>query len=114
MTRYINADDFVKEMNDRIEAATKWGVNAIVDRNEETRVRAEQAIASFCEASLTAKKIPTADVVERRRGKWLYLDGLDAFECSVCGRQMVRNIFDYCPWCGAEMRERRTDDDRNG
>ena len=58
--------------------------------------------------------IPTADVVERRRGKWLYLDGLDAFECSVCGRQMVRNIFDYCPWCGAEMRERRTDDDRNG
>lgn len=41
----------------------------------------------------------------QRKGKWIYLDGLDAFECSVCGRQMVRNIFDYCPWCGAKMRE---------
>ena len=40
---------------------------------------------------------------EPKRGKWIYLDGLDAFECSVCGRQMVRNIFDYCPWCGAKM-----------
>lgn len=40
----------------------------------------------------------------QRKGKWIYLNGLDAFECSVCGRQMVRNIFDYCPWCGAEMR----------
>lgn len=40
---------------------------------------------------------------ERKEGKWIYLNGLDAFECSVCGRQMVRNIFDYCPWCGARM-----------
>ena len=38
-----------------------------------------------------------------RKGKWIYLDGLDVFECSVCGRQMVRNIFNYCPWCGARM-----------
>ena len=42
---------------------------------------------------------------EVKHGKWIYLDGLDAFECSVCGRQMVRNIFDYCPWCGADMRK---------
>lgn len=40
---------------------------------------------------------------EPKKGKWIYLDGLDAFECSVCGRQMVRNIFNYCPWCGARM-----------
>ena len=38
-----------------------------------------------------------------RHGRWIYLGGVDAFECSVCGRQMVRNIFDYCPWCGAKM-----------
>ena len=53
---------------------------------------------------------PTADVVERKKGKWLYLDGLDAFECSVCGRQMVRNIFCYCPWCGSDMRKETEDD----
>jgi rubrerythrin len=39
----------------------------------------------------------------QKKGKWIYLDGLDAFECSFCGRQMVRNIFDFCPWCGARM-----------
>lgn len=49
--------------------------------------------------------MPAADVVEVRHGRWIYLGGLDAFECSVCGRQMVRNIFDYCPWCGALMDE---------
>lgn len=49
--------------------------------------------------------IPTADVRENVRGEWIYLDGLNTFECSVCGRQMVRNIFDYCPWCGAYLRK---------
>lgn len=46
---------------------------------------------------------PTIDAVPVVHGEWIYLSGLDAFECSVCGRQMVRNIFDYCPWCGAKM-----------
>lgn len=58
------------------------------------------------------RNYPAADVVERRMGKWNYLDGLDVFECSVCGRQMIRNIFDYCPWCGAEMREGREDGEK--
>lgn len=48
------------------------------------------------------ENVPSAQP-ERKGGKWIYLNGLDAFECSVCGRQMVRNIFDYCPWCGARM-----------
>ena len=47
---------------------------------------------------------------ERKKGKWIYLNGLDAFECSVCGRQMVRNIFDYCPWCGVEMTKGEEDE----
>ena len=46
----------------------------------------------------------------QRKGKWIYLNELDAFECSVCGRQMVRNIFDYCPWCGAEMTKGEEDE----
>ena len=57
--RLIDADAFIKEINDRIEAAIKWGVNAIADGNAEIKTRAEQAVATFCEASLTAKKIPT-------------------------------------------------------
>lgn len=41
---------------------------------------------------------------DRKKGKWLYHESIDVFECSVCGHQMVRNIFNYCPWCGADMR----------
>ena len=41
--------------------------------------------------------------VQPKKGKWIYHEPLDVFECSVCGRQMVRNIFNYCPWCGAKM-----------
>ena len=48
---------------------------------------------------------PASEVSEVRHGRWIYLTGLDDFECSVCGRQMVRNIFDYCPWCGSKMDE---------
>ena len=52
-------------------------------------------------------KQPTIDPA--KRGKWLYLDSDDVFECSVCGRLMVRNIFYYCPWCGAIMRGEEND-----
>lgn len=48
----------------------------------------------------TLEEVPS---VEPKKGKWIYHDPLDVFECSVCGRQMVRNIFNYCPWCGAKM-----------
>lgn len=48
------------------------------------------------------KVIPSAQP-ERKMGKWVYLDTWSMFECSVCGRQMVRNVYNYCPWCGAEM-----------
>lgn len=50
------------------------------------------------------EEAPTVDVPDKRVGKWIYHESLDVFECSVCGRQMVRNIFYYCPWCGADMR----------
>ena len=57
--RLIDEDAFVIEINERIDSAIKWGVNAIADHDEEIKTRAEQAVATFCEASLTAKKMPT-------------------------------------------------------
>ena len=48
-----------------------------------------------------AEQLPSAQ--PKRKGRWIYHESLDVFECSVCGRQMVRNIFDYCPRCGAKM-----------
>ena len=57
--RLIDEDAFIREIHNRIDAAIKWGTNAIADRENEIRLRAEQAVATFCEASLTARKMPT-------------------------------------------------------
>ena len=53
--------------------------------------------------------MPSVDVPEKNVGKWIWNDSLEVFECSVCGRQMFRNIYDYCPNCGADMRKETED-----
>ena len=59
------------------------------------------------------EKIPTADVVERKKGKWETKPYLDPYEpclevrrCSVCKTKIIAHCFYhfiYCPNCGAEM-----------
>ena len=57
-------------------------------------------------------KIPTADVVEVRHGKWYQHNkkkhGDTCYHCSVCENYalsdcMVWELTDYCPHCGAKM-----------
>lgn len=73
---------------------------------------------------------PTADVVERKKGKWTEKEVIHAEEakevitewqscrCSVCGRyhtQPYMYYFDnpnYCDFCGVDMRK-ETEDERN-
>lgn len=63
------------------------------------------------------KRIPSADVVERKRGKWIHLDG-DEWCCSCCGRVInTEGSWEqplseeqqrwFCEGCGADMRERK-------
>ena len=57
---------------------------------------------------------PTADVVERKRGKWIrHSIGHEntpwGFDCSACGKWFVigedsAEKYHYCPNCGADMR----------
>lgn len=60
--------------------------------------------------------IPAADVVERKRGKWIYQFHEDevGVTCSECGMYEesfakwiyddgYRVVYNYCPYCGAEM-----------
>ena len=57
-------------------------------------------------------RTPTADVVERKIGKWIWMgeQGDSRFMCSVCkSKENVPTImgkptvWEYCPNCGAEM-----------
>lgn len=40
---------------------------------------------------------------ERPHGKWIIDDGL--MSCSLCQGIVLKRHFDYCPNCGADMRE---------
>lgn len=66
------------------------------------------------------KSIPAADVQPVRRGKWIIVDQGDTaclVECDQCGMHYIvaNDVFDewlasdnrnYCPKCGAYMREK--------
>lgn len=51
---------------------------------------------------------PTVDAKKISHGKWI--EGIN-YKCSICGAEVVDNsylcgiTFNYCPNCGADMRE---------
>lgn len=64
--------------------------------------------------------IPTADVVERKKGTWIDNDGL--YQCSACKHiwselwwvescpmDRMNKLMRYCPSCGADMRKETED-----
>lgn len=51
--------------------------------------------------------MPTADVVERKKGKWHYCDTM--YHCDQCHSGFY-DMSAYCPNCGADMREETEDE----
>ncbi len=55
--------------------------------------------------------LPQADVVERKKGKWIVYEG--EMTCSCCETTFYTDMCEYidgnapkfCPWCGADMRK---------
>ena len=63
-------------------------------------------------------RVPTADVVERKRGKWIEakpMSGRVGMVCSACGNEAYwdsdygQQLFDWCPYCGSDNREEAED-----
>ena len=64
-------------------------------------------------------KAPAADVVEVKHGRWVEVEfGWDDvyYDCSICGESFclidgtpTDNLYNFCPNCGADMREVRED-----
>lgn len=77
MTEYIKREDALKAME------WKWAGKAAFD---------------------AVKAIPSADVVERKKGEW-YDRGSLSCRCSRC-RCKSPEEFSFCPNCGADMRGR--------
>ena len=98
MSRYIDADKLINELEPVIKSA------AFKNRNIRSNVNKCLEIVN---------NQPTADVRENIKGEWIRRDsryvGWISFNCSVCGETLeldreTSSDFKYCPFCGADMR----------
>lgn len=103
MPRYIDADEALLELDkELVSEEFNYAVRAI-------------------------SRVKTADVTEVRRGRWMdghYFrfipkkgtQGFQTARCSNCNITQSVNTyqervqFNYCPYCGADMREEKTDE----
>lgn len=62
-------------------------------------------------AMMVINALPSAQPVVKR-GKWIKRGGgALGYDCSYCGKSDISNHFDFCPHCGADMRDREDGDD---
>lgn len=99
MARYIDAEKLEKD---------GWWALRSYQQDATTNVYETKKMTDF----------PTADVVEMKKGKWIY-EGIrgrfPACRCSVCGSienadwAVILDGANFCPHCGADMREETED-----
>lgn len=137
MTRLIDADALCEEFKKRQRAALRWKEKAILYGDEERSIRADATLAFLSEVKLTIDNAPTVEctwIISGRRygkreealkyirpqGEWIKEDkpyGNDFVlvnTCSICGESFIYHgtNANYCPNCGADMRE--ADNDNKG
>ena len=103
MTKYVNADELLKQLN-----TCKYPAEKTTMR----RVTYNAAISDVCRS---VDAMPAADVQEVRHGKWEIeddmprLDNTFTIRCSLCGQLMFAHPNDenpnFCCNCGAKMDE---------
>lgn len=108
MPRYIDADD----IKNAIEGVTRNYLSTLSTTDTIDSVTAKWL---YKRLKTLVDEMPTADVVERKNGKWVTVkigNGDTRYTCSECGASYEcdsrdRWDFNFCPNCGAEMSERR-------
>ena len=98
MDDYIRRQDAVDELEERLRANGYSNV----------------ALATELERSIGyMKRIPSAPVREVKRGRWILSrgDSLNFIKCTNCqglsAEPVAHTVYpwNYCPYCGADMRE---------
>lgn len=84
MTEYITKEQVIDEVWDAFTSRDDPDLGRVIEENIE--------------------RLPAADVVLVRHGRWTRIDYHDA-RCSECGHKTYYpdRIFLYCPECGARM-----------
>ncbi len=119
MSRYIDAEILPVLFDEEFKKTR------VLILNGETHL--DNLAEGFFEADRVIKKLPTADVVEVKHGKWdktpIDKDIFQTIRCSKCGKQALfafninafgdQELFrfpsNYCPTCGAKMNESEKD-----
>ncbi len=111
--RLIDADAVKDEINKAILKVHEFVRKPEIEIDEEMKIRVEQEIATYCEASLFVSKAPTVDAVPVRHGTWQKVGSIDStwlvYKCSVCNGQTIDGG-NYCPNCGAKMDAERKEE----
>jgi hypothetical protein len=92
-------------MSDPIERQVVLKGISLCMRGQSDVIKAEAALVRYVE------KIPSAEP-ERKKGHWINAeckDGTIAHKCSECKCLVGYSVsslawFNFCPWCGADMR----------
>ena len=110
MTRLIDADKLCEEFKARQRAALRWKEKAILDVDEERKIRADATLCFLSEVKLTIDNAPTVE--ERPHGKWIRASNMSKKSyqrvCDQCHHISYfcgDGNYPNCPYCLAEMRE---------
>ena len=113
MCRYIDADELANKLNDLLKD---------IDRDiDKARAKSKIYSKKFIEGSALQQMgiacalqdvldAPTIDVVERKKGEWIFnpSDAIDMMfikpRCSECGFESA-DVGNYCSKCGSYMRK---------
>lgn len=110
MPRYIDADEL------------KEYINAFIRVDEHYHPKGKHDLIPISEVYDRIEQTPTADVVERKKGKWIgdakygWIPSISmwwqtTYECSICGEKGIKD-WQFCPHCGADMRGEEDDNER--
>ena len=82
------------------------------DQLAETYGQNDEYVLCLAEVLMKIDDAPTADVTERKVGKWINEFPMDmgiyiktGGFCSECGQQGIASQWNFCPNCGARMVE---------
>lgn len=99
MDDYIKREDVINELN------------KLCDRVCQYSKAQRKVMCGACPLgdafTVIEDEIPAADVRENVRGAWELDDDCDVYElwrCSVCSTGIFDHRYDFCPFCGADMR----------
>ena len=105
MARYVDIEskEFVHILSN---LDPRW--KPMTEMTKDEYREALEELNSFAEAILA---LPPADVQKINRGEWVSVEDDVLFECSICDAVISTswdyendNMFDYCPCCGAKMK----------